>query len=93
MRKLGTPITDWLEKHGDPEIEKLVDKQAAEMLITCIRCKGTGINVDFDRRDVSVCNVCKGEKKITGALYMALDQIKPPVVLKENLDFKKYYRP
>lgn len=93
MKKTKTNITDWIEEHGDPEIEKLVEKQAAEMLITCLQCKGTGIHVDFDRRDVSVCHVCKGEKLITGALYMALDQIKPPVVLKENLEFKKYYRP
>ena len=76
------------------DIEKPMDKQAAEMLVTCIKCKGTGINVDFDRRDVSVCNVCKGEKLITGALFMELDKIKPPVVIKsEDLNKNDYFRP
>lgn len=42
MKKLGTPITDWLDKYGDPEIEKFVDKnlQVTEKVRLALEAKG-----------------------------------------------------
>ena len=32
MRKSKNSISDWLNKHGDPEVNKLVEQQAKEIM-------------------------------------------------------------
>lgn len=82
MKSLGTPITDWLEKHGDPEIEKQVEREADEFPVPCPSCNATGIKVDFDRREVSQCSLCRGEKKVKYGLVKLHNSFLIPVVNK-----------
>ena len=82
MNSLGTHITDWLEKYGNPEIEKQVDREADQFPVPCPSCSSTGIKVDFERREVSQCSLCRGEKKVKYRLAKLHKSILIPVVNK-----------
>lgn len=78
-------------RNRDPEIEKQVDREADEFPVPCPSCSSTGIHVDFDRRNVSVCSLCKGEKKVKYGLAKLYYSF-PKIDLKKNLEVNVYVK-